>query len=252
MTFDQWLLIAIISLSTTLYITQWLPAEVTAVLTDCRGWPLPACSTPEQALSGFSSTALITVAAMFVLSGGLLKTGAMEVVALFLGRYAHGNPSRLLAAIGVSAASTSAFVNNTPVVVMMLPVLLALGRRTGLRPSKLLIPLSYFSILGGTVTLLGTSTNILLDDLYRKAGGPGFGLFDFTPLGLVYLTVGGLYIIFIGYRLLPSNTALADLAAPLPENKYIAEVAVEPNSTIVNRLAGEVMQTADAGLPTPR
>jgi di/tricarboxylate transporter len=243
MTIEQWLLVGIILASTLLYVTQWLKTEVTALLT-IVALAITGILTPDQALSGFSSGALVTVAAMFVLSGGLLKTGAMEAAVIFLGRYAHGSPRRLLAAVGASAATTSAFVNNTPVVVMMMPVLLALSRRTGLRASKLLIPLSYFAILGGTITLIGTSTNILLDDLYRKAGGPGFGLFDFTPLGIVYVIVGGLYVIFVGYRLLPENTALADLTAPLPENRYVTEAVVAAGSTIVGRPVRDVVEAA--------
>ena len=183
MTFDQILLVLLIAGATVLYLTRWLPTEVTSLLI-IAGLGLTGILDASQALSGFSSTALVTVAAMFVLSGGLLRTGALEAVTVFLVRFSQGSLRRLLLSIGVVSSTSSAFVNNTPVVVMLVPVLLSLSRQMRIRPAKLLIPLSYFSIMGGTMTLLGTSTNILLDDLYRQAGGPGFGIFEFFPLGV--------------------------------------------------------------------
>ncbi|MCB0046903.1 MAG: SLC13 family permease [Caldilineaceae bacterium] len=250
MTLEQWLLIAIIIISTTLYITQRLRTELVALLT-ITALGLSGILSPDAALSGFSSSALITVAAMFVLSNGLLKTGALESVVAFLGHYAQGSLRRLLTAVGVTVASASAFVNNTPVVVMMMPVLLSLSRSTGMRASKLLLPLSYFAILGGTVTLLGTSTNILLDDLYRRAGGPGFGLFDFTPLGLIYLILGGAYIVLLGPRLLPDTASLAELTALQPANRYLTEVIVTAHSSLVGRAVPAVLTPTLGAAPRP-
>ncbi|MCB9158738.1 MAG: SLC13 family permease [Caldilineaceae bacterium] len=229
---DQILLILIIVGATTLFMTRWLSTEVTALLIIVT-LGMTGLLSPEEALSGFSSTAMVTVAAMFILSGGLLRTGALETMTAFLARFARGSLRRLLGSVGLIAGGASAFINNTPVVVMMVPVLLSLSAQLRLRPSKLLIPLSYFSILGGTMTLLGTSTNILLDDLYRKAGGPGFGIFDFLPLGLIFTAIGLVYVVTIGVRLLPARAPLYDLTAGANQNTYITELWLTGESNIV-------------------
>lgn len=239
--FDQWLLLGIIALSTTLYITNWLPTEVTAigtvVLLAATGLLAPA-----EALSGFSSTATLTVAAMFVLSAGLMRTGALETVTIYLGRFANGSVRRLLLLLALVEVPTSALMNNTPVVVMMIPVVVSLSKQFNMRPSKFLLPVSYFAILGGTVTLLGTSTNILVADLYRKAGGPGFGLFDFSILGLIYATVGTAFIILVGYRLLPNYSPLVSLLDVRSHSTYVTEMVVGAESKIAGKAAGEVFE----------
>ena len=231
MSADQVILIAIIFSSTLLFVTRWLPTEVTSMLIIVALGVTGLLDT-QQALSGFSSTALVTVAAMFILSGGLLRTGALEAVTAFLARFSQGNVRRLLTSIGLISSTSSAFINNTPVVVMMVPVLLSLSNQMRIRPSKLLIPLSYFSVLGGTMTLFGTSTNILLDDLYRQSGGPGFSVFQFTPLGIVFTLVGAVYIIVVSNRLLPNRAPLVDLASQRNQNAYITELQVGESSQV--------------------
>jgi di/tricarboxylate transporter len=235
---DQWLLIAIIAVSTSLYVTNWIPTEVTAALTIVV-LTVTGILQPGQALSGFSSTATVTVAAMFVLSAGLMRTGALEAVTVYLGRYSRGSLRRLLVLLALVEVPTSAFMNNTPVVVMMIPVVLSLARRYNLRASKLLLPVSYFAVLGGTVTLIGTSTNILVSDLYRQAGGPGFGLFEFTQLGIIYAVVGSTFLVLVGHRLLPSRSPLASLFER-PPSAYVTEIVVTPESRLVGRPASEV------------
>ncbi len=237
--FEQWLLIAIIAISTTFYITNWVPTEVTAVGTIVVLMATGLLSAGD-ALSGFSSTATITVAAMFVLSAGLMRTGALEAVTIYLGRFANGSERRLLLLLALVEVPTSAFMNNTPVVVMMIPVVVSLCRQYNLRPSKFLLPVSYFAVLGGTVTLIGTSTNILVSDLYRQSGGPGFGLFDFTGLGLIYAVVGSAFIILIGYRLLPDYSPLANLANDRTHSTYITELVVGSESKLTGKAPADV------------
>ncbi|MBI3959697.1 MAG: hypothetical protein HY328_12885, partial [Chloroflexi bacterium] len=206
------LLLVILAAATILYITRWLATEITAALTIVALVFTGILSTGEG-LSGFASTATLTVGAMFVLSGGLMRTGALEMVTIALARFSGGSTTRLLLLLGIVIPLASAFMNNTPVVVMMLPVILSLSRRFNIRPSKLLIPVSYFAIVGGTFTLIGTSTNILVDDLYRRAGGPGFGLFAFTPLGIPYWLVSVAYIVALSQKLLPDRASLAALGS---------------------------------------
>ncbi len=249
--FDQWLLIGIIIVSTTFYITNWVPTEVTAAGTIVVLMATGLLSAGD-ALSGFASTATITVAAMFVLSAGLMRTGALEAVTIYLGRFANGSARRLLLLLALVEVPASAFMNNTPVVVMMIPVVVSLCRQYNLRPSKFLLPVSYFAVLGGTITLIGTSTNILVSDLYRQAGGPGFGLFDFTALGIIYALVGGAFIILIGHRLLPDYSPLANLTGERSLATYVTELVVGGESKINGKLALEVfVQIALADRPLP-
>lgn len=237
--FEQWLLIAIIAASTALYVTNRLPTEVTATATLVALMATGLLS-PAEALSGFSSTATITVAAMFVLSAGLMRTGALEVATIYLGRFAKGSARRLLLLLALVETPASAFMNNTPVVVMMIPVVVSLCRQYNLRPSKFLLPVSYFAVLGGTITLLGTSTNILVSELYRKAGGPGFGLFEFSALGLIYAAAGIAFIVLVGHRLLPDYSPLASLTSGRSHTTYVTELIVNGESKLNGKSAAEV------------
>lgn len=234
------LLLLILLAATVLYVTRWLATEITAALT-IAALALTGILSTEQALSGFASTATLTVGAMFVLSGGLMRTGALEMVTIQLARFSGGSATRLLLLLALVIPIASAFMNNTPVVVMMVPVILSLSRRFGVRPSKLLIPLSYFSIVGGTATLLGTSTNILIDDLYRKAGGPGFALFEFAPLGLIYILLCSLFILVFSQKLLPDRAPLAALGAERHQQaRFITELIVDEGSTLLGQAVRDI------------
>jgi len=245
------LLLLIIFAVTLLYVTRWIAIESTAILTIVV-LALTGILKPEQAFAGFSNSGTLTVAAMFVLSGGLVRTGALESVTFQLARFSQGSPRRLLLLLSATIPSASAFMNNTPIVVMMMPVVVSLSRRFRVNPSKLLLPVSYFAILGGTITLLGTSTNILVDDLYRQAGGPGFSLFDFAPLGLIYAVVGVGYILTIGYRLLPDRTPPLGLNSRGAESTYVTEVIVSANSKLIGRVPGHFMQVRAFRRPAQR
>lgn len=241
MSIEQILLLVILIGGSVLYATRRFAFEVTSILI-ITSLALTGILEPEKAFSGFASTATLTVAAMFVLSGGLIRTGALETVTVYLARFSDGRPERLMLLLAVVIPIASAFVNNTPVVVMMVPVILSLSRQFKISPSKLLIPVSYFSILGGTLTLFGTSTNILLDDLYRKAGGPGFGVFEFAPLGLIYSVVGGIFILLFSHRLLPNHSPSTDLRSDGQESTYISDITLPQQSTLIDRTVAQVFR----------
>jgi len=190
----------------------------------------------ERGLLGvFGNGAPITVACMFVLSAGLERTGVIEVMGRFFSRAAGRGELRALLVMMTMVALLSAFVNNTPIVVVFLPIVLAHARSAGLRASKLLIPLSFASILGGTCTLTGTSTTLIIDGVAQDYGEEAFGMFEVTKLGLVYAAVGFAYILLIGRRLLPGRNSLSELLDPDLTREVLTQFQVEPGSPLVGK-----------------
>lgn len=156
---------------------------------------------PDEALGVFSNSAAITVAAMLIISAALARTGILEAVITYLVGLARTRPATAILTLLLLTMFASAFINSTPVVVMLVPVMNSLAASTGIARRKLLIPLSYFAILGGTCTLIGTSTNLLVDNIARQQGLAGFGIFGITPIGLA-LALGGILFLFLTHRFL--------------------------------------------------
>ncbi len=182
--------------------------------------------TPTEALSGFSSPAVITVWAVFIMSGALARSGIANQIGRQVLRVAGNGEARLIAAIMLSAGLMSAFLNNVGVVAIMLPVVMDIARRTRRSPSKFLIPLAYGSLLGGLTTLIGTPANILINEVLSDAGLQTFNLFDFTPVGLILLITGILFMILIGRHLLPDrdiHNSLSQSPQELLEDVYDVE-----------------------------
>jgi len=187
---------------------------------------------PAAAFAGFGNTGLITVGVLFVVAGGLRQTGALAYVlqsALGRPKSATRAQARLVPPVVVG----SAFLNNTPVVAMLVPVVMDWCRSVGIRPSKLLIPLSYAAILGGLCTLIGTSTNLVVDGLLRAGGYEGLGLFDIAWVGVPCAIVGVAYLLLAGPRLLPERTI--QLTRPEDPRQYTVEMAVSPNGPLVGK-----------------
>lgn len=228
------ILLVVLGVAIALFVTQAVRIELTS-LGIILALALTGILDPHEALSGFSSTATVTVAAMLVLSGGMRKTGVVGYASHLLGRLAGGGSTRLLLVVGGVAAAFSAFMNNTPVVAFMIPVVLNLSTRFGLAPSQFLIPLSYLSILGGTCTLIGTSTNVLIDALYREAGGPGFTMFEFSGLGLLTLLIGGALILVTAPWLLPKRPSLSQMLQARGEQDFVTELMVCEGARLVGR-----------------
>lgn len=192
-------------------------------------------------LSVFSNGAPITIACMFVISAGLQRTGAIDAIGRFFSKIAGKSELRVILVMMTMVAVLSAFVNNTPIVVVFLPIVLAHARAVNLKASKLLIPLSFASILGGTCTLTGTSTNLIIDGVAQDLGQPAFGMFELTKLGVVYTVVGFLYLIFIGRKLLPSRSSLSELIEPDMSREVLTQFQVEPGSPLVGKTLVETL-----------
>ncbi len=189
--------------------------------------------TPEQAFAGFAHPALLTVAAMFVLAAGLNNTGALAFVAERLIRFSRGGPLLLLFLLMLTAATMSAFINNTTVVVIFIPLVISLAHKFGTSPSRLLMPLSFASIFGGTCTLIGTSTNLLVSGLAVDNGFPPLGMFELAPIGLIFTAVGIIYMLTAGRHLLPERRPVSSAAGPRAPREYLTEIQVGAGSSLV-------------------
>ena len=192
-------------------------------------------------LSVFSNGAPITIACMFVLSAGLERTGAIDAMGRFFTRVAGTSELRVLLVLMTMGAVLSAFVNNTPIVVVFLPIVLGHAKAVNLKASKLLIPLSFASILGGTCTLTGTSTNLIIDGVAQEYDQPAFGMFELTKLGIIYAIIGFVYLCTVGRKLLPERSSLAELTGAEADRHFLTQFEVEPGSALVGKPLTETL-----------
>jgi di/tricarboxylate transporter len=205
------LVLAILLMAIGLFVSEWLRMDLVALLV-LGSLAALNLVTPLEALSGFSNAAVVTVWAMFIISGGLSKTGVANLLGRQVMRMAGEGEARLVAVIMVTAAVMSAFMNNVGVAAMLLPVVIGIARSTGRAPSRLLMPLAYGSLLGGLTTLIGTPPNILVSDALREYGLQPFRLFDFTPIGGVIMIAGIVFVTFFGRYLLPDRDPVRESA----------------------------------------
>ena len=189
----------------------------------------------DAALTVLANPAPWTIAAMFIVMGALVRTGALDAFTSIADKQAKTRPALAVVMLLIFVVVASAFMNNTPVVVVMIPIFVQLSRTLGTSASKLLMPLSYAAILGGTLTLIGTSTNLLVDGVSRAQGLEPFTIFEVTPLAICLVAWGAIYFYFIGQRLLPDRESMADMLSDRSKMKFFTEAVIPPESNLIGR-----------------
>jgi len=204
---------------------------------------------PTQAFAGFGNQALITIACMFALSAGLIRVGALDALIRGMFGVAKGSKARLTVALLLAVAVSSAFLNNTPIAVIFLPVVLGVCTKLQIAPSRLLIPMSYASILGGTCTLIGTSTNLLVKEAADSMGHPPIGVFEFSIPGILFALCGFAYLATIGRWLLPRRATVTGTLAEGRIREFVTEIYFPDGSPLIGASYQEIL--AKAGSITP-
>ena len=221
-----------------LFTTEKFPVDITSMFIMII-LIISGLVTPEQGVSGFSNTATITVLCMFILSAGIKKTGVIHKIGNLVFGFIKNSELLQIIMIALVIAPLSGFINNTAAVAIFLPMVLKLANKSKTPATKLLIPLSYIAMLGGTLTIVGTSTNILANSVLEEALLPGFTMFEFTKIGFIVLIAGILYFLFVGRFLLPSRKNEDDDEERIA-NKFLAELKIEDGSSFIGKTLKEI------------
>lgn len=234
MSVDAIITLCVIAVAVILFATEIISIDLVALLIILT-LVISGVITPEQGVEGFSNPATITVAFMFVLSAALLKTGALQVLAYRLSQIFRNSFNTGIILMMLLIAGISACINNTPVVAVFIPVIIQIAHASGQSPAKMLIPVSFASIFGGTCTLIGTSTNILVSGIAVKSGLDPISMFEMTPMGLIFLLAGIVYMIFLGIRMLPDRKTEQDLKQKFGMRDYLTEIEILETSDAVGK-----------------
>ncbi|MEP0906179.1 SLC13 family permease [Leptolyngbya subtilissima ST-M1] len=240
------LMLVVLICSLIAFVAEWLPVDLTA-LAIATVLILLGLVTPEEGIAGFGNAATITVMLMFILSAGVAKTGVIQIVRDWLMKWGGKSPSRQIFVMGLLVGPITAFINNTAVVAVFLPIVEEWCKKQNVSPSKLLIPLSYVTVLGGMITVIGTSTNILASGVSKDLGYGEFGLFQFTAVGVITFVVGLAYLTLFAPRLLPDRKSLSPNLANYDLKDYMSEVVITPRSTLIGQTlkASEIQRKFD-------
>ncbi|MFK7800896.1 MAG: SLC13 family permease [Anaerolineae bacterium] len=240
MTVQNWLIIGILVSSLVLFIREKPRVDVIALLV------LVACVIfglvdPLRAFAGFADPSVITVWTVFIISGGITRTGVAEQIGAFISRLAGDSPWHILLVMMLITASMSAFMNNIGAVAIMLPAIMGICRQHNIAPSKMLMPLSVAALLGGNITLIGTPPNLIAIASMQQAGLEPFSFFAYAPTGILVSVVGLLYMLFIGFKLLPERTSGEEISDGYELSAdFLTEVVITLNSPLIGKPINEV------------
>ncbi|HKL48549.1 MAG TPA: SLC13 family permease [Desulfuromonadales bacterium] len=240
------LTLTILTVALILFATEWIRMDLVSLMI-LLTLGLTGLVSPEEAFSGFSNPAVITVAAMFVISAGISNTGAVNQVGEKILEFTGQSEIRLIISLMLTVAFFSAFINNIGATAVLMPVVIGIARRLHMPPSKLLIPLAFGSLLGGVCTLIGTPPNILMNELLQEYTGESFSMFDFTPVGVVILLAGIVYMVLVGRHLLPSRKA-GTLTEAYQVKEYITEVEILEGSPLAGQTISKTNLEGDFDL----
>ena len=232
MTFEIVFVLGLILLAFILFVTEKFSLDVTALLILTILFT-GGFLTVEEAISGFSNPAVITICLLFILSRGLQKTRVLEYLIVRINKLVSQSRNLGLGVYLLTIAFASALMNNTAIVAVFMPVTIRLAHQYHMSPSKLLIPLSYAAIMGGTLTLVGTSTNLIVNAIYIENGGSPLGMFEFAKYGWVTLIIGLIYILWIAPKILPSRTVTSSLTQSYHMAGYLTEMKISEDSPLV-------------------
>ena len=229
------IVLLILSLGFFLFIKEYFSIDVTALIILSSFFGL-GYLTPSEAVSGFSNPAVITIGLLFILSSAIQKTGLLEYIVVTINRLVHSSKIIGLAAYYFTISIASSLINNTAIVAIFMPITIRLAHNYRVSPSKMLIPLSYAAILGGTLTLVGTSTNLLVNSIYMSyEGSQPLGMFEFLKYGSIILVIGTVYLLFIAPRLIPSRTTTSSLTKSYHLGGYLTEMKVRKGSVLIGK-----------------
>lgn len=228
------IVLVVIVLAVILFVSEVLSVDLVAMLI-VIALVITGVVSPAEGIAGFSNNATLTVAFMFVMSAALLKTGAFQYLGLRLANVFRYNFRLGLVLMMILVGIFSAFTNNTPIVAVFIPVVVQIGHASGQSPAKMLMPLSFASIFGGMCSLIGTSTNVLVSGIAVENGLDPFGMFEMTPLGLIFLVIGITYMSLIGVHLLPKREDQTDLKQKFNMGDFLTEIEILPNAKSVGR-----------------
>lgn len=234
MTFEIGLTLGIIVMALVLFATEKLRVDLIALIVLLLA-SITGLVRKEEVFSGFANPAVITIWAVYIVSGGLFKTGVADMLGSFILRLSGTSEARLIAVIMLVCGIMSAFMNNVGAVAVLMPAVIGISNKTKIPVSKLLIPLAFSSLLGGKMTLIGTPANILAQGILVERGLPSFGFFDITPMGAIVLLTGIIYMVLIGRHLLPVRVTASDSLVSEQLRAYIGEVQVNPQSSLVGK-----------------
>ena len=264
MTWEIGFVLGLTLVAVVLFVTEKFSTDVVAVLVMIV-LLVSGILTPAEGFNGFANPATITVGAMFVLSAGLFRAGAVNFLGRALRRLARRSSTRMLLVMMLGVGALSLFLNNTATVAILIPVIMVVAQRVSTSPSKLLMPLSFASMFGGMCTVLGTSTNILASSMAQTAGLEPFGMFEFSKLGLIFFAVGVIYMMTVGRKIIPEHRTAGDLTKTFGLGDYLTELQLHEESPLVGQsLASaplleefdievlQIIRGKDTLRPTPR
>ncbi|HKQ99491.1 MAG TPA: SLC13 family permease [Pyrinomonadaceae bacterium] len=232
------IVIILLFVAVVLFATERIPIDIVTILL-VIALVVTGVLTAGEAFAGFGNDIVITISGLFILTGGLVKTGVVDVIGRRLHRIAGGREFNLTVLVMVVAAASAAVLKNTTTTAMFVPVVLGMCARARVPPSKLMMPLAFGAILGGTCTLIGTSTNLAVSGAITRYGMQPFSMFELTPVGIGIVAVGLLYMLLIGLRLLPRRGGADSLTEQYNIREYMSEVIVLPDSPLVGKTLSE-------------